>query len=390
MGTRVQEIASQLRGWGKKSSDRALPPARQEVTEEQLSVASQWRLMWLKFKRHRLAMAGAVGVLGLYLMATFHGFLAPYNPTERSPYPYAPANRMHFFDGGQFRPFVYALKTQNDPRTMTRTYVPDPTKKIPVRFFASGPKYKILGLIPSSTHLFQVDKGGYVFLFGTDKLGRDVFSRTLNGATVSLSIGLVGVLVSFALGAVIGGFSGYYGGTFDTITQRLIEFLLAIPTIPLWMALSAAIPPSWSALRVYFAITLILSLEGWTGMARVVRGKLLQLREEDFVLDAQLSGASDWRIVVVHMLPAFASFLIVHLTLAIPAMILGETALSFLGLGLRPPVVSWGVLIQDAQNVRSVLLYPWLLAPGAFVIVTVLAFNFFGDGLRDAADPYKS
>lgn len=388
MGMRVQEIASRLRG--RRSGDRALSPTLDEAAKERLFVASQWRLMWLKFKRHRLAMAGALVVLGLYLLAAFNGFLAPYNPTERSPYPYAPPNRIRFFDEGRFRPFVYALKTQNDPRTMTRTYVPDTTKKIPVRFFARGPRYEILGLIPASVHLFQADKGGHVFLFGTDKLGRDVFSRTLNGATVSLSIGLVGVLVSFALGAVIGGFSGYYGGTFDTITQRLIEFLIAIPTIPLWMALSAAIPASWSALQVYFAITLILSLEGWTGMARVVRGKLLQLREEDFVLDAQLGGAGDWRIVIVHMLPAFASFLIVHLTLAIPAMILGETALSFLGLGLRPPVVSWGVLIQDAQNVRSVLLYPWLLMPGFFVILTVLAFNFFGDGLRDAADPYKS
>jgi len=384
MGMRVQDIASRLRG--RKSS----APALEEVSKEQLFVASQWRLMWLKFKRHKLAMAGAIVVLGLYLLTALNGFIAPYSPTERSPFPYAPPNRVYLFDGGQFRPFVYGLKTQNDPRTMTRTYVPDTTKKIPVRLFASGPRYEILGLIPASVHLFQAERGGHVFLFGTDKLGRDVFSRTLNGASVSLSIGLVGVFVSFALGAVIGGFSGYYGGTFDTITQRVIEFLIAIPTIPLWMALSAAIPATWSALQVYFAITLILSLEGWTGMARVVRGKLLQLREEDYVLDAQLGGAGDWRIVIVHMLPAFASFLIVHLTLAIPAMILGETALSFLGLGLRPPIVSWGVLIQDAQNVRSVLLYPWLLMPGLFVILTVLAFNFFGDGLRDAADPYKS
>lgn len=385
---RVQEIASRLRG--RNLGERTLPPPLREARQEELSVASQSRLMWLKFKRHRLAMAGAIVILGLYFLVAFNGFFAPYNPTERSPYPYAPPNRIRFVDDGRFQPFVYALKTQSDPRTLTRTYVPDTTKKIPVRFFASGPQYKILGVIPATVHLYQADKGGYIFLFGTDKLGRDVFSRTLNGATVSLSIGLVGVFVSFALGAIIGGFSGLYGGTFDTITQRLIEFLIAIPTIPLWMALSAAIPASWSALQVYFAITLILSLEGWTGMARVVRGKLLQLREEDYVLDAKLGGASDWRIVVSHMLPAFASFLIVHLTLAVPAMILGETALSFLGLGLRPPTVSWGVLIQDAQNVRSVLLYPWLLAPGLFVIVTVLAFNFFGDGLRDAADPYKS
>jgi peptide/nickel transport system permease protein len=268
--------------------------------------------------------------------------------------------------------------------------VKDTTKTFDVKFFERGAEYSILGLVSTNIRLFQVEDGGNLFFFGTDSLGRDVFSRTLKGSTISLSIGLVGVAISFALGAIVGGFSGYYGGAFDTVTQRIIEFVISIPTIPLWLALSAAIPAGWSALQVYFAISLILSLEGWTGTARVVRGKLLQLREEDFVLDAQLAGASDWRIVLVHMLPAFASYLIVQLTLAVPAMILGETALSFLGLGLRPPVISWGVLIQDAQNVRSVLLYPWLLIPGAFVVITVLAFNFFGDGLRDAADPYKT
>ncbi len=384
MAAIAQEIANRFR-WvqgGKARHDRP--------TEEQLSVASQWRLMWLKFRRHRLAMVGAGVVLLLYLMVPLSGFLAPYDASARTQYPYAPPNRIHFLDDGRLHPFVYALKAENVPGSLARTYVPDPTRKIPVRFFARGRDYRLLGLIPASVHLLQADQGGDIFLFGTDKLGRDIFSRAVNGATISLSIGLVGVFVSFVLGAVIGGFSGYYGGVFDTITQRLIEFLLSIPTIPLWMGLSAAIPASWPALRVYFAITIILSLQGWCGMARVVRGKLLQLREEDFVLDAQLAGASDWRIVVRHMLPAFMSYLIVHLTLAVPAMILGETALSFLGLGLRPPIVSWGVLIQDAQNVRTVLNYPWQLAPGAFVIVTVLAFNFFGDGLRDAADPYKS
>jgi peptide/nickel transport system permease protein len=238
--------------------------------------------------------------------------------------------------------------------------------------------------------LVQVEEGGSLFFFGTDSLGRDIFSRTLNGATISLSIGLVGVAISFILGAVIGGFSGYYGGAFDTVVQRFIEFLSSIPTIPLYLALSAAIPKEWSQLQVYFTISIILSIQAWPGMARVVRGKLLQLREEDFVLDAQLAGASDWRIVVVHMLPAFASFLIVQLTLSVPGMILAETALSYLGLGLQDPIVSWGVLIQEAQNVQAILLYPWLMIPGIFIVVTVLAFNFFGDGLRDAADPYKS
>jgi peptide/nickel transport system permease protein len=282
------------------------------------------------------------------------------------------------------------LTLKADPQTMTRSVAQDRSQTFGVDFFADGPEYELLGFIPTTIHLIQPEEGGFLYFFGTDSLGRDIFSRTLSGATISLSIGLVGVAISFVLGAIIGGFSGFYGGGFDTVTQRLIEFLIVIPTIPLWLALSAAIPANWGPLQVYFAITIILSISGWTGIARVVRGKLLQVREEDFVLDAQLAGASDWRIVVVHMLPSFTSYLIVQLTLAVPAMILAETALSFLGLGLRPPIVSWGVLIQDAQNVQSILLYPWLLIPGAFVVITVLCFSFFGDGLRDAADPYKN
>lgn len=372
---------------------QSLPAVDQDTTgvkANSIAIASPRRLMWLKFRRHKLAMVGMAGIALLYLMAIFNGFLSPVGPDTRSKYPYASPNGIHWFADGSFSPHVYALKAKTVPGTMTRTFEKDPDTKIPVHFFVRGESYKILGIFESNIRLFGAEEGGIVSLFGTDKLGRDVYSRVLNGAVISLSIGLVGVAISFVLGAIIGGFSGYYGGWFDTLIQRVIEFLLSIPTIPLWLALSAVIPQSWSPLQVYFAITLILSIQGWTGMARVVRGKLLQLRDEDFVLDAQLAGASDWRIVMVHMLPSFASFLIVQLTLAIPSMILGETALSFLGLGLRPPVVSWGVLLQDAQNVRSVLSYPWLLIPGAFVTFTVLAFSFFGDGLRDAADPYKT
>jgi peptide/nickel transport system permease protein len=365
-------------------------PVDKASAEEKLYVASQWRLMWLKFRRHKLALIGSAIALSLYLMAALNGFLSPYDAMARSPYPYVSYHGIHFIDEGKLSPFVYGLKLKVDPNLMSRTYVEDETKKYRILFFQPGFEYKILGVIPWNVHLFQPEEGGYVFLLGTEKLGRDLFSRILVGATVSLSIGLIGVLISFSLGAIIGGFSGYYGGAFDTIVQRIIEFLLAMPTIPLWMALSAAVPKNWSAEQVYFSITLILSLQGWCSMARVVRGKLLQIREEDFITEARLGGASDWRIVVVHMLPAFMSYLIVNMTLAIPNMILGETSLSFLGLGLRPPVVSWGVLLQDAQNIRTVALNPWLLTPAAFVIAIVLAFNFMGDGLRDAADPYKS
>ncbi|MDQ3540620.1 MAG: ABC transporter permease [Chloroflexota bacterium] len=358
------------------------------AAKEEILVASQWRLIWLKFRRHHLAMIGMVGVALLYLMAVFNAFLSPYAPEHRTQYPFAAPNGLHLFRDGRLDPYVYGLTLKADPATMSRTIVQDREQTFDVNFFARGPEYRLLGLIPTNIRLMQVEEGGVLTPFGTDSLGRDIFSRALNGATISLSVGLVGVAISFFLGAIIGGFSGYYGGPFDNLVQRVIEFLIAIPTIPLWLALSAAIPVGWSALQVYFVISLILSVQGWTGMARVVRGKLIQLREEDFVLDAQLAGASDWRIVVRHMLPAFASYLIVNLTLAIPFMILGETALSFLGLGLRPPIVSWGVLLQEGQNVQAILLYPWLLIPGLFVVVTVLAFSFFGDGLRDAADPY--
>lgn len=365
-------------------------PAEDTIVRDEISVASQWRLMWLKFKRHKLAMIGMVVVVLLYLMAAFNGFLSPYTPDQRSQYPYAPPNGLHFFRDGGLDPYVYGVTMKADPATMTRKTTQDRSQHIDVKFFARGPEYQLFGFIPTTIHLMQAEEGGPLFLFGTDSLGRDIFTRTLNGATISLSIGLLGVFISFVLGAILGGFSGYYGGPFDNVMQRLIEFLIAIPTIPLLLALSAAIPQGWSSLQVYFMISIILSIQGWTGMARVVRGKLIQLREEDFVLDAQLGGASDWRIVVRHMLPAFASYLIVTLTLAVPGMILGETALSYLGLGLRPPIVSWGVLIQEAQNVQAILLYPWLLIPGSFVVITVLAFSFFGDGLRDAADPYKT
>jgi len=273
--------------------------------------------------------------------------------------------------------------------TLQKIYSEDKIKKYPIHFFAHGEKYKMWNLFPMDIHLFGVKDRGVIFLLGTDRMGRDMFSRILYGARISLSIGLVGVFLSLVIGLALGGISGYLGGVTDTILQRVIEVLRSFPTIPLWMALSAAVPPQWPPLRVYFGITVILSFIGWTGLARVVRGKLLALREEDYAMAAKIAGCKDMRIIGRHLLPGFLSYIIVSMTLSIPGMILGETSLSFLGLGLRPPITSWGVLLKEAQNVRTVALHPWLMIPVIFVIITVLAFNFLGDGLRDAADPYK-
>jgi len=330
----------------------------------------------------------------IYGSAILADFLAPYDIYKRhTAYIYSPPQQIHVIDEeGVFhlRPFVYGWTTRRDPVTYELLYEEDTSQKYPIRFLRAGDRYNHWGLIPSETRLIGVDEPGTLFIFGTDNLGRDILSRILAAARVSLSIGLVGVAFSFLLGCALGGISGYYGGAPDTFIQRLIEFLLSIPTIPLWMALAAAVPPDWPPLQVYLMITVILSIVGWCGLARVVRGKLISLRTEDYVVAAAIAGATDARIIRRHLLPAFMSYLIVNLTLAIPGMILGETALSFLGLGLRAPVVSWGVLLSVAQDVKVVILYPWVLIPGAFVVVTVLAFNFLGDGLRDAADPYHS
>jgi len=359
--------------------------------EESYYVASQWQLMWRKFIKHKLAIFGATILAIFYFVAIFCEFLSPYDIYEgRTEYIYCPPQRIHFFDekGFHFRPFVYEVKQTMDPETWRRIYIEDKTKKYSLYFFVRGDEYKLWNIFASDIHFFGV-KEGTMFLFGTGKLGRDLFSRNLYAARISLSVGLIGVALSFLLGSILGGISGYYGGTADMIIQRVIELLMNIPTIPLWMGLAAALPPDWPPIKVYFGITVILSIIGWCGLARVVRGKLISSREEDFAMAAKIAGASEGRIITRHLLPSFLSYLIVSLTLAIPYMILGETALSFLGIGLRPPVVSWGTLLQQAQNVRTVILHPWLLIPGLSVIVTVLAFNFVGDGLRDAADPYK-
>jgi len=357
--------------------------------EEKIYYASQWQLIWWKFRRHKLAIIGGIVLFLLYLSAILCEFLAPYSPTTRfEGYQNAPPTKIHLFEDGRIqKPFIYGFKKELNMKTFQWEFKEDKTKKYYVEFWGKGEPYKLWGIFKADRHLFTVE--GYpLFPFGADSMGRCLFSRSLYGARISLSIGLVGVFLSFFLGIIIGGVSGYFGGTVDMTIQRIIEFLSSIPTIPLWMSLSAALPKDWPVIKLYFAITIILSIIGWTGLARVVRGKLLALREEDFTMAARLAGASEWRIITRHLLPSFTSHLIVSITLSIPNMILGETALSFLGLGMQPPAVSWGVLLQDAQNIAAVALYPWKLLPSVFVILTVLAFNFLGDGLRDAADPY--
>ena len=359
--------------------------------EERYFIASQRQLVWRKFKRHRLAVISASALIFAYLVAFSYEFVAPYGAlTQHEGYVHAPPVRIHVVDAeGRLRaPFVYGLQGELDMETFRRVFVEDTSVIHPLRFFARGEPYRFWGSIDGDLHLFDAGDEGRVFLLGTDALGRDVLSRILAGSRISLTIGLVGVLLSFVLGCILGGISGYFGGTPDLLIQRIIEFLGAIPNIPLWMALSAIIPINWPVIRVYFAITIILSVLSWTGLSRVVRGKLLELREYDFVTAAKLAGSGNGSIIVVHLLPGFLSYLIVHLTLAIPGMILGETALSFLGLGIQPPAVSWGTLLQGAQNVTNIAIYPWLLTPALFVVVTVLLYNFVGDGLRDAADPY--
>jgi peptide/nickel transport system permease protein len=351
---------------------------------------SQWQLMWAKFRHHKLALA-SLGVLGVfYSIALLGPFLAPYDSWRTSRFAFAPPTCIHMFhEGHLMRPFVYGIKMTSDARTFDRSITPDRSEVWPVRFFVRGDPYVWLWMVHSNLHLFGVDSGGQINLLGTDILGRDCLSRDIVSTQISVTVGMVGVFITFVLGCLIGGASGYYGGVVDNAVQRFMEFVTCLPTIPMWMALGAAIPAQWSNLKVYFTITVILALRSWTGLSRQVRSKLLQLREEDYVIAAKVAGAPDWRIILTHLLPGFASYLIVSLTLEIPRMILGETTLSFFGLGLRPPTVSWGVLLQDAQNLAAISVYPWLMFPAILVVVCVLAFNFLGDGLRDAADPYK-
>ncbi|MGE3830050.1 MAG: ABC transporter permease [Parvibaculaceae bacterium] len=375
-------------------SDAAFDP---EVTEalskeqKRIYLASQMRLMWWKFRRHRIAVISGLFLAVCYGAILICEFLAPYNlHTRNVDFIHAPPQRVHFFHNGSFvGPFVYGREMRLNMDNLKREYTDKPDDVQKIRFFCRGDDYSFWGLFTGDFHLICPAENGQLFLLGTDRLGRDMLSRIIYGARVSLTIGLFGVAVSFILGIVIGGIAGYRGGVIDLVVQRIIEVLQSLPSIPLWLALAAIMPVTWSPLLVYFGITIILGLLDWTGLARAVRSKLLALREEDYVLAAQLMGAKTSRIIGRHLVPGFMSHLIASATISIPGMILGETALSFLGLGLRPPITSWGVLLNEAQNINVVALYPWLMLPVLPVILVILAFNFLGDGLRDAADPYK-
>ena len=367
------------------------------IADERHYYAGQWRLMWWRFRRHRMALVSAFLLFLLYLVAAFADFVAPYESTQRfRRYQQAPPSTIYWSDENGFRgPFVYGLDQERHPVTLRLSFVEDREVILPLQFFVETEPYKLAGLVEIRHRLFGLGAAGDqarigIWLFGLDSLARDVFSRTVHGARISLTIGLVSVALTFFLGALLGGMSGYFGGIVDYVIQRVIEFLRAIPQLPLWMTLAAVVPKEWPPLNVYFAITLILALLNWVGLARVVRGRLLSLREEDYALAARASGAGDLRIIFTHLLPGFTSHLILSVTLMIPQMILYETALSFLGLGMQPPAVSWGVLLQDFRDILAIFHIPWLLWPAVCVLVTVLLFNFIGDGLRDAADPYSN
>lgn len=382
---------------GVSETEPAITPLKPGAATD-IAAAGQWTLIRQRFMRHKVAVAAGVVILMLYLIGAFAEFLAPALPDAARPqFTYAPPQEIAFFlteaDGStRFYPHVKGYSQTVDQASLRRTFTIDESKIVPIGFFVEGPAYKLWGLIPMDLHLLgPLKPTDTMYLLGTDKLGRDLLSRLIYGTRVSMSIGLIGVCISLVLGVTLGSLSGFYGGWVDMLIQRIIEVISSMPTIPLWLGLAAAIPLTWSPLQVYFVITLIVSLFGWTGLAREVRGRFYALRTEDFVTAARLDGSGERRLIFRHILPSLTSHILAVLTLALPTMIVAETALSFLGIGLKPPVVSWGVLLQDAQNIRTIATAPWLLIwPAGAVVIAVLAFNFLGDGLRDAADPYES
>ena len=383
-GTVVSSHRNKWRFW-KKST-------RIDEKGEDFYRAGQWQLVWWKFKRHKLANFGAVILAIFYLFAATAEFAAPYIPLHRfKDYVTMTPSKIHIRDAGgdHHWPFVYGLIRSRHPVTMRPVYEEDTQIVYPIKFFVRGDEYEFWGLFKTDLHLFGT---GYpdmpVFILGSDLIGRDVFTRVIYGARISLTVGLIGIALSFVFGLLLGGIAGYFGGIIDEVVMRVIDVMYSLPTIPLWMSLAAALPQDWPQLRTYFYVTIILSILGWTGLARTVRGKMLSLREEDYIMAAKLDGENEWQIITRYMLPGFASYIIVQMTLFIPGMILGETSLSFLGIGLHEPTVSWGVMLHDTQEIKAIAQTPWLLWPCAFVIVAVLMFNFLGDGMRDAADPY--
>lgn len=361
--------------------------------EERIYVAPNWKLVWWRFRKHRLALISSILLIPVGLIFLFPEFFSTQDPQQTDArLSFIPPQIVRPLDGWRFRPYVYVIKGKRNPTTLRMEWHLDKTAKVPVRFFVRGHSYKLLGIYKTNIHLLGARSGenqSAIYLLGTDRLGRDMWSRLMYGTKVSLSVGLLGVVLSLFLGVLLGGISGYFGGVPDLVIQRFIEILRSLPAIPMWLALTAALPREWSPLQVYFVIVTLLSTVGWTTLGREVRGRFLALREEDFVMAAKLSGAGQMRVIFRHMLPAFSSHIIATSTLAVPLMVISETALSFLGVGLRPPVISWGVLLQEAQNLQTVALASWLLIPGIAVVFTVLTFNFIGDGLRDAADPYS-
>ncbi|MBN1866832.1 ABC transporter permease [Candidatus Sumerlaeota bacterium] len=367
--------------------------------QERIMTAGQWNLVWLKFRKNRVALVSGVVLIASYIAVAFSGYISPYDPDHRFlGRDFVPPQGIHFFDedGFHFRPFVYGLTQTLDESSGRRVYAQDKTKKYPIRFFVRGDEHDLFG-VESTLHVFGVEtkteteqRMAGIFLCGTDRQGRDMFTRLLYGGRVSMTVGLVGVILSVVLGTILGVTAGYFGGIVDHLTQRVIEILRGFPRIPLWMSLSAAIPADFSSKMTYFMITIIMSILSWTGLARVLRGQVLSLRNEEYVDSAILMGASHWRVIFRHLIPAVSGHIIVVSTIAVPHMILAESSLSFLGLGIRPPMVSWGALLQDGKSLVTLFYYSWLLSPALFIIAVVFCFNFLGDGLRDAMDPYSA